>query len=333
MPGSVTSTFSEPEDFAAALRTEGCRGLLIIGRGRFRARLTQITLHVIRLLTIEEELSRIAFVTVPTGIVQIIFPITASPLPTLGGIAARSGEIVTLSPGEQVYVRTAGPSEIGTIWLPIKELVRYSRALTGGPRTVPPAIQHWRPPAQAARRLRSLHAAATRMAANNPEAVVDAEAAHGLEQQLVQAIVECLAGVSADADGRSQRRHREIMARFEQLLHAQSKRSISITEICAVLGVSQRLLRDLSSQHLGMGPVAYDRLRRMTLVRRALRRGEGTAATIANVAQNYGFSSPGRFAVSYRAAFGESPSTTARRALERGDSDSLRTRELHEVLI
>ena len=39
MPGSVTSVFSEPGDFEAALREEGGLGLLITGRGQFRARL------------------------------------------------------------------------------------------------------------------------------------------------------------------------------------------------------------------------------------------------------------------------------------------------------
>ena len=60
MPGSVTSVFSEPDDFEAALRKEGARGLLVTGRGQFRARLTQITLHRLRLLHGEEQLSRIA---------------------------------------------------------------------------------------------------------------------------------------------------------------------------------------------------------------------------------------------------------------------------------
>ena len=49
MPGSVTSVFSEAEDFAAAMRAEGCPSLLIAGPGQFRARLTQVTLHRFRL--------------------------------------------------------------------------------------------------------------------------------------------------------------------------------------------------------------------------------------------------------------------------------------------
>ena len=42
MPASLTSVFSEPADFAAALCEDHGLDLLIIGRGQFRARLTQV---------------------------------------------------------------------------------------------------------------------------------------------------------------------------------------------------------------------------------------------------------------------------------------------------
>jgi len=83
MPGSVTSVFSEPQDFEAVLREDGVLGMLIIGRGRFRARLTQITLHRLRLSAAEEHLPRIAFVAVPADTVLVLQPI--------GGGLRRSG--------------------------------------------------------------------------------------------------------------------------------------------------------------------------------------------------------------------------------------------------
>ena len=61
MPGSVTSVFSEAQDFEAALRAEGGAGLLVTGRAASRARLTQITLDRLRLASAEEEAARIAF--------------------------------------------------------------------------------------------------------------------------------------------------------------------------------------------------------------------------------------------------------------------------------
>jgi AraC-like DNA-binding protein len=317
MSDSVMSAFSEPEAFEAALRADGFVTLLVTSRGQFRARLTQVALHVLRLSAVEEQLSRIAFLTVPANTVLLMFPMDGAPLPTCGGIMTRSDEIMTLSPGEQVHARTDGFSHAGAIWLPTKALVRYGGALTGAPFTVPPAVQRWRPPPNAARHLRSLHAAAIRMAATRPGALVDAETAHGLEQQLIHAIVECLAVGSADRDTQSRRRRQNVMVRFEHLLHAQPDRDLRIPEIRAALDVSERLLRALCAEHLGMGPIAYDRLRRMSLVRRILRYGDGIEPTVSTVARRYGFRSSGRFSVKYRATFGESPSTTLRRSQDR----------------
>ena len=68
MPGSVTSVFGEAADFEAALREEGCLGLLVTGQGAFRARLTQIALHRLRISAGEEKLPRIALFAVPAEI-------------------------------------------------------------------------------------------------------------------------------------------------------------------------------------------------------------------------------------------------------------------------
>jgi hypothetical protein len=46
MSGSVTSVFSEPNEFQAALRPDGVLSLLVTGHGQFRARLTQVTLTI-----------------------------------------------------------------------------------------------------------------------------------------------------------------------------------------------------------------------------------------------------------------------------------------------
>jgi AraC-like DNA-binding protein len=317
MTGSATSAFSEPEDFEAALRADGCLTLLITGRGQFRARLTQVVLHFLRLSATEEQLSRIAFLSVPADTVLLMFPMDGAPLPACGGIMTRSDEVMTLSPGEQVHVRTDGLSHVGTIWLPAKALVRYGGALTGTPFVVPASAERWRPQPSAARHLRRLHAAAIRMAAIRPDALVDAETVHGLEQQLIHAAVECFAEGSADRDTQSRRRRQNMMVRFEHLLQAQPDRDLRITEICTALGVSERLLRALCAEHLGMGPIAYDRLRRMSLVRRALRHANGIDATVSAVAQRYGFRSAGRFSVKYRVTFSEPPSATLWRSQDR----------------
>ena len=118
MPDSVSSAFSEPEDFGAAMHAEGCLSFFITGPGEFRARLTQVGLNAMRLSAAEEQLSRIAFVAVPAEAVMIMFPIGKAIAPACAGLRMQVGEFMTLCPGARFYVRSDSPSHWGTIRLP-----------------------------------------------------------------------------------------------------------------------------------------------------------------------------------------------------------------------
>ena len=91
MPGSVTSVFSEADEFGAALLEEGYLGLLVTGPGAFRARLTQVALHRIRLSAAEEYLPRIAFVAVPHDMILVSLADRSGSFADLGGNRDASG--------------------------------------------------------------------------------------------------------------------------------------------------------------------------------------------------------------------------------------------------
>jgi len=314
MPGSRASVLGEAEDFQAALSADGVAGLLVTGSGQFRARLTQIRLDGCRLAAVEEALSRIAFVAVPAGMVLVSFSIDGGPSPVWGGIEARTGEILTLGPGQRVHARTPGRAHWGVIRVPGQQLAQYGRALNGA-RFVVPSVARWRPPPAVVRQLRSLHRAAIRMAEARAGALTDLQAAHGLEQQLLHALIECLSQ-EAEEETANGRRHRDILARFEDLLVAEP--SAGIADICAALDVSQRSLRECCKEHLGMGPSRYRYLCAMQQVHRALRSGNSDTTKVSGVAARYGFRGLGRFATRYRALYGELPSATLRRASNPG---------------
>jgi len=139
MPARVTSVFSEPDDFQAALREDGVLSLLITGRGQFRARLTQVTLHRWRLWTSEEHLSRIALVAVPVNAILVLLPISSRVASIWGGIGMRAGDIMMLGPGVQVHTRSDGPCRWDGVRLPAREIARYGRALIGAGFAVPAA--------------------------------------------------------------------------------------------------------------------------------------------------------------------------------------------------
>src|SRR5215472_10581591 len=103
MPGSATSVYSEAEDFEAALRAQGCLGLLVTGPGQFRPRLTELGLHRLRLAATDEPLPRIAPVAVPADMILLSLPRDTGSTTIWGGIRVGAGELMTLGPGECSY--------------------------------------------------------------------------------------------------------------------------------------------------------------------------------------------------------------------------------------
>jgi transcriptional regulator GlxA family with amidase domain len=145
-----------------------------------------------------------------------------------------------------------------------------------------------------------------------PDVASHAEVTRALEQDLFHALVGCIP-TSLQDNGRGQR-HADIMARFEEVLAARSDRPLFMSELAAAVGAPQRTLRMVCDDFLGMSPLAYARLRRLNLARRALMQGDASSLTVAGVARTYGFSELGRFAAAYRAVFAEPPSATLRGA-------------------
>jgi AraC-like DNA-binding protein len=310
MSGSEIFAFTEPDDFAAVLGEIGSTELLVVGRGLFRARMTRMILSHMRLSSVEEQLASIAFVAPPLGTVRVFFPIGTSSFPVYGGMRAETGMIVTHTAGEGVHVRLDGACRWADILLSTGYLARYQRAIAGTLFALPPGSQFWRPRREAFSQLAKLHAAAIRVTEARPGKAPGVEAARGLEQELTEALIECLVRNAVVPSSASSRRHAELMAQFEALVRADCAGRLSVAEIGAELGVADRTIRICCQQHLNMGPSRYLRARRMQLVRRALRRADPSDTSVAQIARRYGFGELGRFAASYRARFGELPSAT-----------------------
>jgi len=103
------------------------------------------------------------------------------------------------------------------------------------------------------------------------------------------------------------------MVRFEEVLTKHIDRKPNMQALSAEVGVAERTLRMCCAEVLGVSPTRYVLLRRLNRARAALRRADPSTATVAEVARNNQFLEFGRFAVTYRGIFGESPSTTLQR--------------------
>jgi len=172
------------------------------------------------------------------------------------------------------------------------------------------------PPPSAMATLQRLHAAAGHLAENAPEIIANPDAARGLEQELIETMISCLADGEVREDSVAQRHHELIMRRFRRVVEENPGEPLYIPEICKAIRVADRTLRLCCQQHLGMGPKRYLLLHRLHLARRALRRAEPDETTVTDTATRYGFWQLGRFAVEYQSLFGESPSVTLHRQSE-----------------
>src|SRR5215831_108813 len=284
MPGSVISLFSELDEFQAALREDGLLNLLLTGSGQFCARLTQVTLHHLRLSAGDEYLSRIAFVAVPADKLLVTLPLGDRPAPIWDGVEMRLGEMITLGPGQRVHARSDGPCQWCALQLPVDDFVQYGGALRGAAPSVP-ALARWRPPRAALRQLRQLHQAAVRTAEARSGVLADREAAHGLEQQLIHAFVDSLSAEPVHEETEAARGNCGVLARFEDLLEFEPPPSIAAAG--AALRVSPRMLRECCKKNLGVSPSRYRRLRGMQRAHRALRRENPDTATVSEVAGRY----------------------------------------------
>ena len=149
------------------------------------------------------------------------------------------------------------------------------------------------------------------MAEARAGAVTDVKAIHGLEQQLIHALIDCLSLGPAEVETPTARRHRGIVAQYEDLPPAGTLTPIA--QICAALDVTERTLRDCCKQHLGMGPGRYSLFQRIQHVHRQLLNAQPRISSVSAVATRHQFRDLGRFAGNYRAIYGELPSATLRR--------------------
>ena len=151
-----------------------------------------------------------------------------------------------------------------------------------------------------------------------------------LEQKSIHLMVRCLTEGTVSATTNGGQRHEAIVARFEDFLEANPNTPLYLPEICAAVGAAERTLRAACEEHFGMGPIRYLSLRRMHLVHRALLQADHRSTTVTRMATDHGFWELGRFAVAYRALFGESPSATLQRPRDYRPISSNRLSSLRE---
>jgi AraC-like DNA-binding protein len=310
MPSGVVQTFTDPDACAATI--PGNTELTMIGRGHFTAKLAVIHLDRLHLMRFDDSLARVRYSTYGNGWAGISFQSADGSRMMRAGREMLPTTMVRATEGEEYIHRSYGNTSNGAMWLRSEDLIAAGASVADCNLTPPRDAMIISPLPAAMEKLRRLHAAAGHLAEEAPEIIANSDAARGLEQALIEAMVGCLAHQDDRETSVARGQHAIAMRRFRRVLEENPERPLFIPQICETIRVSERTLRVCCQQHLGTSPKHYLLLRRMHLARRALRERAGTAATVTEVATQYGFWQLGRFAVEYRALFGEAPSATLR---------------------
>lgn len=103
------------------------------------------------------------------------------------------------------------------------------------------------------------------------------------------------------------------LRRAIEFIEDNAGRDIGVVEIAGAVYVTPRRVQAVFKKHLGMTPTGYLRRVRLQRAYDELLDGDRSTVTVTSTAARWRFAHTGRFAVSYRQCFGESPHETLRR--------------------
>ena len=308
---ALVRTFADPDELTSEIRHSVIERT-ITQPGTFTAIFHRIDLRQIWLQHTLETLPRVAHVYTRPGRIGLSFRTSPGPAIVRKGFELSSTDIAIIAEPDQSFHHVlTGPASYAGMHLPVAEFTALSEAMLG---REPEALKEsFRPPSGSMARLQRLHATVRSLAEDAPAVLAHAEASRSLEQALIEAMIDCLGGGEVEEDRASRRRHAAIMRRFHRVVEEHLDEPLYIPELCREVGASERTLLACCQEQLGMGPKHYLLLRRMQMVRRALRDRTPAETTVTDVATHYGFWQFGRFAGEYKTLFGETPSATLNR--------------------
>ena len=250
MPASAFWHCTDPDEFTARVRATSME-LAIIRSGRFAAKLVRIDLQRMWLQRLSDSLPRVAHFNHVPGRAVISFRTQAGPDILWDGKVEPAG-LARHPECYSFFQRSSGPTQLGTMSLPIEVMAVVGETFGGCDFTPPKELTFITPRPTALTKLLGLHATAGLLAENAPEIIACPEAARSLEQALIAAVADCLAATDEGSLQVSNCHHGRIMRRFYAILEANSDRVMHAPEMCKAVGVSNRTLTTCCHEALGI---------------------------------------------------------------------------------
>jgi AraC-like DNA-binding protein len=276
-------------------------------RGAFGCRWSVISSPGVVLQFAHEGIANARRLRVAANRWAIVVPLNVADTARWDARPVKHDEMIVCGPASESYAFDPGGTSFALISVPARSsTAAAARDLMhddAATRTVRPSARDAR---SLHHRLRAIDAAVERAGA-----VADPRLVAGIDA----AMAECLTrAVLSDWHTKERLRSSQIVKCAEAFFRQHVDESISIAQLSAIAGVSERGLRNAFYDVYQTSPKRYLRQWRLHRVRHALRATSSSLESVTAVATRHGLYELGRFAVEYRALFGEPPSHTLYRA-------------------
>lgn len=307
-----TARFTDAEAFAASVHNITA-SFVFTGRGSFQARTALARLDELHLGLMTETLARRVMLSYAPD--RLFFRLVAAQdRPKIrDGVEDQPGTI-NIGPGRaEVEDATTGPAISRSLSLPMAAMIDRAHILFDAqPSFLYGRSAPLRPPPAMLARLVVLHRDTVRAATSLPDTEIARQRIAAMKAAIGDTLTEILAADDTERPTRQQKRGQATMRTLTDYISAHEDRPITLTELCVVAGCSAKSIETLFLRNVGETPNRYLRRWRMWRAREALGAADPATTTVSTIALANGFWELGRFAVSYRKLFGESPSETLR---------------------
>ena len=211
-------------------------------------------MHRLWMQRFSDNLPRVGHSAGSSGRVIVSFRTQPGPSLLWGSTEMGLTNIVRHGEGESTFQRSSGSASGGAMSLPVADAAVVGETLGGCDLTPPRNAFLVTPSPSAMAKLQRLHASVGELAEKAPQIIANPDAAHGLEQALIEAMVHCLVSREDRENTVAQGQHATVMRRFRRVVEENPEQPLYIPEICKAIRVSQRTLRMCCQEHLGMSP-------------------------------------------------------------------------------
>jgi hypothetical protein len=220
MPSSAVLTFTDFDDYARRIRATTAE-MTVIGRGHFAAKLVRIDLHRLWMQRFSDKLPRIVHSANVAGRAIITFRTQPGPSVLWNGVEVQPTSTTRHNERHETHHLSSGLACCGAMSLPVEDMASVGAAMAGCD-LAPPRNTDRHTPTSRDGEAPTAACGRRHLAEEAPEIIADPDAARGLEQALIEAMVECLNSGEVSEDRSAQRRHAMILRRFRSVVEENS---------------------------------------------------------------------------------------------------------------